>query len=89
MKQAVCEAVWAMEGVQTAIISLYTINWLVFITETECLLRGTDWICAYYVDEPGVSRVSSKSASCVALITLLAGCPIRVSSGTKTLLRSS
>jgi len=29
---------------QTAIISLYSINRLVFITETECLLRGTDWI---------------------------------------------
>jgi hypothetical protein len=27
---------------QTAIISLYSINWLVFITETECLLGGTD-----------------------------------------------
>jgi len=26
------------------IISLYNINWLVFITDTECLLRGTDWI---------------------------------------------
>ena len=24
--------------------SLYNINCLVFITETECLLRGTDWI---------------------------------------------
>ena len=34
--------VWIWE--QTAIISLYSINWLVCITETECLLRGTDWI---------------------------------------------
>jgi len=34
--------VWIWE--ETAIISLYNINWLVFITETECLLRGTDWI---------------------------------------------
>jgi len=32
--------VWILE--QTAIISLYNINWLVFITETVCLLRGTD-----------------------------------------------
>jgi len=32
---------------QTAIISLYSINWLVCITETECLLRGTDWIFNY------------------------------------------
>ena len=34
--------VWLSE--QTVIISLYSINWLVFITEAECLLRGTDWI---------------------------------------------
>ena len=27
---------------QTAIISLYSINWLVCITEKECLQRGTD-----------------------------------------------
>jgi hypothetical protein len=31
--------VWIWE--QPAIISLYSINWLVFITETECVLRGT------------------------------------------------
>ena len=34
--------IWIWE--QTAIISLYNINWLVCITETECLLRGTDWM---------------------------------------------
>ena len=33
--------VWLSE--QTAIISLYSINWLVFITETLGLLSGTDW----------------------------------------------
>ena len=33
--------VWISE--QTAIIFLYNINWLVFVTQTECLLRGTDW----------------------------------------------
>jgi hypothetical protein len=37
--------VWISE--KTAIISLCSINWLVFITETECLLRGTDWIFKY------------------------------------------
>ena len=37
--------VWISE--QTAIISLYSINWLVFITEAECLLRGTDWVFIY------------------------------------------
>jgi hypothetical protein len=35
--------VWISE--QTAIILLYSINWLVFITETEqCLLRGKDYM---------------------------------------------
>ena len=35
--------VWISE--QTAIISLYNINWLVCITERGvCLLRGTDWM---------------------------------------------
>jgi hypothetical protein len=34
--------VWTSE--QRAITSLYNINWLVFITEAECLLRGTDWV---------------------------------------------
>ena len=38
--------VWISE--QTAILSLYSINWLVFITETGvCLLRGTDWNFIY------------------------------------------
>jgi len=35
--------VWIWE--QTAIISLYSINWLVLYNrDTVCLLRGTDWI---------------------------------------------
>jgi len=33
---------WISE--QTAIISLYSINLSVFITEAECLQRGTDWV---------------------------------------------
>ena len=36
---------WISE--QTAIISPYSIDWLVFITETECLLRGMDWVFIY------------------------------------------
>ena len=40
-----CICVWISE--QTAIISLYTINWLVLITESVCLLRGTDWVLKY------------------------------------------
>jgi len=34
--------VWISE--QTANISLYPINLLVFISEAECLLRGTNWV---------------------------------------------
>ena len=37
-----CIYVWIWE--QTAIISLYSINWLVFITETVYLLRSMDWV---------------------------------------------
>ena len=37
--------VWISE--QAAIISLYNINWLVFITEKQCLLRGTEWVFIY------------------------------------------
>ena len=45
-KRIICTSfMWIWE--QTAIISLYSINWLVFITETECLLRGTDWVFIY------------------------------------------
>ena len=40
--------VWIWE--QTEIISLYSINWLVFITETERLLRGTE-LCLLNVME--------------------------------------
>jgi len=34
--------VWISE--QTAITSLYSINLTVFITDAECLLRGTNWV---------------------------------------------
>jgi hypothetical protein len=35
--------VWISE--QTAIISLYSINWMVFYNrDGACLLRGTDWL---------------------------------------------
>jgi len=33
---------WISE--KTAIISLYSIKLSVFITEAECLLRGTNWV---------------------------------------------
>jgi hypothetical protein len=40
--------VWIAE--QTAIISLYSTNWLVCINETVCLLRGTDCSFIYTSD---------------------------------------
>ena len=46
--------VWISE--QTAIISLYSINWLVFTTEAECLLRGTD--CNYTSNLPYISSLN-------------------------------
>ena len=39
-----CIYVFYVDLRQTAIMSLYIVNWLVFITETECLLRCTSWI---------------------------------------------
>ena len=40
--------VWIRE--QTSIISLYSIKWLVCVTDTECLLRGTDRVFIYNSD---------------------------------------
>jgi hypothetical protein len=37
--------VWIWE--QTAIISLYSINWLDFIKHRVSLLRGADWLFIY------------------------------------------
>jgi len=60
--------VWISE--QTAIISLYNINRNVFITDTECLLRGTDYRFktnqtsdAINVSERGCSDVNSIASS--------------------------
>ena len=47
---------WISE--QTAIISLYNINWLVFTTETVCLLRGTSSIFASSFAVPTVPAAS-------------------------------
>jgi hypothetical protein len=52
--------VWISE--QTAIISPYSINWLVFITETECLLRGTDWV---YVIQVNIHKFYVLPTQCV------------------------
>ena len=35
---------FALISEQTAIISLHNINLSVFVTEAECLLRGTNWV---------------------------------------------
>ena len=51
--------VWIWE--QTAIISLYSINWMVCITETVCLLRGTDWM---FTIQPDRGLYSLKYADC-------------------------
>ena len=40
--------VWISE--QTAIISVHSFNWLVFITETEYLLRGKNWVYIIRID---------------------------------------
>jgi hypothetical protein len=42
--------VWISE--QTAIISLYSINWLVFITETECVYCAVRTECLHIIQVP-------------------------------------
>lgn len=36
-----------MDHIKIVTVNQYTINWLVFITETGCLLRCTEWIFKY------------------------------------------
>jgi hypothetical protein len=48
--------VWISE--QTAIISLYSINWLVFITETQCVY------CAVRDESLNITDVSRRCAEC-------------------------
>ena len=63
--------VWIWE--QTAIISLYSINWLVFITETECVYcavrTGSSYIIQinvilWIVKEKGTSALESTDVRC-------------------------
>jgi hypothetical protein len=56
--------VWIWE--HTAIISLYSINWLEIMTEMECLLRGTDWIFIYTHDQRNLSRYEFPNLSILA-----------------------
>ena len=60
--------VWIWE--QTAIISLYSINWLVCITEMECLLRGADWVYMFQfnfrvsaADRPNASSIVASTCT--------------------------
>ena len=48
--------VWISE--QTAIISLYSINWLVFITETECVYWAVQTEAIHYIP-PGLTFTNS------------------------------
>ena len=60
--------VWTSE--QTTIISLYNINWLVFITETECVYCAVRTGCLKVVQV----RYQLKSADCHDMYTLR--CPM-------------
>ena len=68
--------VWIWE--QTAIISLYSINWLVFITETECVycavraesLYGI-WLILVLTDDRG-SRFQADSGPAIRLLIIVA-----------------
>jgi len=59
--------VWISE--QTAIISLYNINWLVFITQTQCLLRGKDWV--FSCDSGQCSSVKAHASVHVPSVNVL------------------
>ena len=69
--------VWISE--QTAIISLYSINWLVFYNwDGVCLLRGTDWVfmCNSRQFYPCRVNWASTCNSCTTLLLwmFVAGC---------------
>ena len=68
--------VWIWE--QTAIISLYSINWLVFITETECVY------CAVWTGYLSIVQVNLKSliAEAVSRRPLTAGAQVRSQAST-------
>jgi len=53
--------VWISE--QTAIISLHSINWLVFKPK-RCLLRGTDWIFIYNSGELYLTTYTLPAFNC-------------------------
>ena len=64
--------VWFWE--QTAIISLYNINWLVCITETECVYCAVRTECLYKLQTSFLSSVfySTDLTLCIASVNVLA-----------------
>ena len=61
--------VWISE--QTAIISLYSINWTVFITEMECVYSAvrTGYLCIVQVNFKTLNTFVSNSAAGRLLVT--------------------
>ena len=61
--------VWISE--QTAIISLYNINWLVFIADTQCVYRAVRTVCLHIIDYNLRSLISADpvtpNKNCVTL----------------------
>jgi hypothetical protein len=65
--------VWIWE--QTAIISLYRIKVLVCITETGCLLRGTDWMFKIlFITETGCVYCAVRTGCLTAFFITETGC---------------
>jgi hypothetical protein len=61
--------VWIWE--QTAIISLYSINWLVFVTETECVYCAVRTLCQYKMEVLLVFMIYNVTTGRVCLDTIL------------------
>ena len=74
--------VWIWE--QTAIISLYNINWLVFITDGVCLLCGTDWMFIYIFQGNANPQTSSDTLGRCRQHNLLTSAHWRSSHGLAT-----
>jgi len=60
--------VWISE--QTAIISLYNINWLVFVTETECVYCAVRTGCLYNITLSSAQHSSTPAANTHSRISL-------------------
>jgi len=67
-------SVWIWE--QTAIISLYSINWMVFITESECVYYAVRIICFIWISEQ-TAIISIYSINWLVFITECVYCAMR------------